>query len=108
VRDQFVAHRLAAAARFERAIRGLHIGSDRASSPSAYRRSRLARLLTIHDALDDGADARDIAFGLVFRRNRPLVGASWKGSDERRHTLRLIADSRRLVKSGYLKLLRHM
>ncbi|GAY19943.1 hypothetical protein SFOMI_0465 [Sphingobium fuliginis] len=50
---------------------------------------------------------RDLAFGLVFPRHRPLAGATWKGSSERRHTLRLIADARRLVISGYRKLLRH-
>ena len=50
---------------------------------------------------------RDLAFGLVFPRHRPLTGATWKGSGERRHTLRLIADARRLVTSGYRKLLRH-
>lgn len=105
--DQCAAVRLAAAARFERVTRGLRLGLDRAASPSAYRRSRLIQLLAIHDALNAGADPRDLAFGLVFPRHRPLVGATWKGSGERRHTLRLIADARRLVIGGYRKLLRH-
>jgi Uncharacterized conserved protein (DUF2285) len=107
LRDQCAALRLAAAARFERGTRGLRIGPDRAASPSAYRRSRLVQLLAIHDGLDAGADPRDLAFGLVFPRHRPLIGATWKGSGERRHTLRLIADARRLVTGGYRRLLRH-
>lgn len=105
--DQCAHARLAAASRYERATRGLRFGSDYAASPSAYRRSRLAMLLAIHDATEAGADAHDLAFGLVFPRHRPLAGATWKGSGERRHTLRLIADARRLVTSGYRKLLRH-
>ncbi len=107
LRDRCAVVRLAAAARFERVTRGLRLGPDRAASPSAYRRSRLVQLLSIHDALDAGADQRDIAFGLVFPRHRPLIGATWKGSSERRHTLRLIADARRLVRSGYLNILAH-
>jgi hypothetical protein len=39
--------------------------------------------------------------------HRPLAGAVWKGSSERRQVLRLIADARRLVLSGYRKLLLH-
>lgn len=107
LRDRCAVVRLAAAARFERVTRGLRLGPDRAASPSAYRRFRLVQLLSIHDALDAGADQRDIAFGLVFPRHRLLIGATWKGSSERRHTLRLIADARRLVTGGYRKLLRH-
>lgn len=107
LRDQCAAARLAAAARFERVTRGLRLGPDRAASPSAYRRSRLVQLLSIHDALDAGADPHDLAFGLVFPRHRPLIGATWKGSGERRHTLRLIADARRLVTVGYRTLLHH-
>jgi hypothetical protein len=107
LRDQRAAVRLAAAARFERAALGLRLGPDCAASPSAYRRSRLVQLLAIHDALDAGADVRDLAFGLVFPRHRPLVGATWKGSGERRHTLRLIADARLLVTGGYRRLLLH-
>jgi len=105
--DLCAAARLAAATRFERATRGLRLGPDRVASPSVYRRSRLALLLDIQDGIDAGMSPRDLAFGLVFPRHRPLAGATWKGSGERRHTLRLIADARRLVTSGYRKLLRH-
>lgn len=107
LRDQCATVRLAAATRFERITRGLRLCPDRAASPSTYRRSRLVQLLAIHDALSAGANTRDLAFGIVFPRHRPLVGATWKGSGERRHTLRLIADARRLVTAGYRKLLRH-
>jgi hypothetical protein len=107
LRDQYTAVRLAAATRFERVTRGLRLSPDRAALPSGYRRSRLVQLLSIQDALDAGADTHDLAFGLVFPRHRPLIGATWKGSSERRHTIRLIADARRLVTGGYRKLLRH-
>jgi hypothetical protein len=107
LRDQSAAIRLAAASQFEQMIRGVRPVSDRAASLSFYRRTKLIQLLTIHDAVDAGVDPRDLAFGLIFPRHQPLVGATWKGSGERRHTLRLIAEARSLVKSGYLKLLRH-
>lgn len=105
--DQCAPTRLAAATRFERVTHGLRLGPDRSASPSAYRRSRLAMLLGIHDALHAGVGPRDLAFSLVFPRLHPLIGATWKGSAERRHTLRLIAEARRLVDGGYRKLLRH-
>jgi hypothetical protein len=107
LRDPCAVVRLAAATRFEQVTKGIRIGPDKAASPSGYRRTRLVRLLSIHDALYAGADQRDIAFGLVFPRHRPLIGATWKGSSERRHTLRLIADARRLISSGYIDILRH-
>ena len=99
--------RLAAAARLERATHGDRLAIDRATLPTAYQRARFAQLLGLHDALEAGASSRDLAFGLVFRGHRPLVGATWKGSGERRHVLRLIADARRLVAVGYRKLLVH-
>jgi hypothetical protein len=102
-----VVMRLAAAARFEQVTREFRPGSQRSVSPPAYRRSKLVQLLAIHDALDAGANPHDLAFGLIFPRHRPLIGATWKGSGERRHTLRLIADARRLVDGGYLRVLQH-
>jgi hypothetical protein len=107
LRDQSAAIRLAAASRCERIMLGFRPVSDRAASLSFYRRTKLIQLLTIHDALDAGADPRDIAFSLVFPQHNSLIGATWKGSGERRHTLRLIADARRLVTTGYRKLLLH-
>ena len=67
----------------------------------------LFRSLAIHDALEAGASPRDLAFGLVMPNHRPIAGAVWKGSSERRQVLRLIANARRLVLSGYRKLLLH-
>ena len=99
--------RLAAAARLERATRGVSVAADRSTLPSAYQRARYTQLLGIHDALEAGATSRDLAFGFVFRGHRPLAGAIWKGSGERRHVLRLIAEARRLVAIGYRKLLLH-
>lgn len=105
--DNQLAARLRSAARYERAVHGRRLGPDRTASPPAYRRARLVLLLTIHDGLEVGASARDLGFHLVFARHQPLAGAAWKGSDERRHTLRLIAEARKMVDGGYRKLLLH-
>ena len=105
--DPSTAVRLAAAARFERVTRGLRSRPDHAASPSSYRRIKLTQLLNLHDALDAGASPRELAFGLVFPRLHSFAGATWKGSGERRHTLRLIAEARRFVNGGYLQLLKH-
>ena len=99
--------RLAAATRFQRVTRGRRVAPDRSAMPTGYQRARLTRLLALSDALDAGASTRDVAFGLVMPNHRPLGGADWKGSGERRHVLRLIAEARRLVNGGYRKLLRH-
>ena len=99
--------RLAAASRLQRVMRGDRIAVGRTALPTPNQRARYTGLLRVHDALEAGASSRDLAFGLVFRGHRPLVGATWKGSGERRHVLRLIADARRLVAVGYRKLLVH-
>lgn len=105
--DNHLAARLRSASRYEKAMHGRRLGPDRTASPPAYRRARLVLLLAIHDGLEAGASARDLAFDLVFARHQPLSGAAWKGSDERRHTLRLIAEARKMVDGGYRKLLLH-
>lgn len=105
--DNYLATRLAAAARYEKAVYGRRLGPDWTASPPAYRRARLVQLLAIHDGLEAGASARDLAFGLVFARHQPVAGAAWKGSDERRHTLRLIAEARKMVGGRYRNLLLH-
>lgn len=105
--DNHLAARLRAASRYEKAAHGRRLGPDRTASPPAYRRARLVLLLTLHDGLEAGASVRDLAFGLVFARHQPMAGAAWKGSDERRHTLRLIAEARKMVNGGYRKLLLH-
>lgn len=99
--------RIAAAFRLQRLTSGNRIGADRAAFPTPNQRARYTGLLRIHDALEAGASARDLAFGLVFPNHRPLAGAIWKGSGERRHVLRLIADTRRLIATGYRRLLLH-
>ena len=107
LRDAFASARLAAAARYERVTRGDRPRADPSATPTHYLRTRLVQLLAIHDALDAGASSRDIAFDLVFAGHRPFAGARWKGSGERRHTLRLIAETRRTVGGGYRQLLLH-
>lgn len=99
--------RLAAAARLDRVTRGGHYSVNHSGLPTTYQRTRFAQFLGLHDALEAGASARDLAFSLVFPYHRPLIGAVWKGSGERRHVLRLIAEARRMVGGGYQKLLHH-
>lgn len=70
-------------------------------------RLRLSRFLAIHDTLAAGASSRDLAYGLIFPNHRPLVGATWKASSERRQVLRLIAQARSLVSRGYRDILLH-
>lgn len=106
-RDSACALRLDAASHLQRMTRGDRITTSRAALPTPNQRIRYAGLLGIHDALEAGASARDLAFGLVFPNHRPLAGAMWKGSGERRHVLRLIADARRLIGAGYRRLLLH-
>lgn len=105
--DPNCALRLAAAARFQRVTQGKRANIDRSAEPTAYQRARWVQFLTLHDSLEAGASSRELAFGIVFPRHRPLRGAEWKGSGERRHVLRLTAAARRLVAGGYLSLLLH-
>ena len=105
--DPTCALRLAATASLQRVTHGGRVAAELAALPTRYQRNRYTQLLGIHDALEAGASSRDLAFGLVFRGQRQLSGAMWKGSGERRHVLRLIAEARRLVTVGYRKLLLH-
>lgn len=71
------------------------------SSPTDYQRRKLAALLAILDARAEGASAREISFGLIYRNSSPLSGADWKASGEKRHTLRLLRTALRLRAGGY-------
>lgn len=103
--DDYSARRLAATVIAERVLFWPDATGPKQSVPSAYQRQRLIQMLAIHDALCSGASIRDITFGLIFPRTRPLNGAAWKGSGERRHASRLVAELRRMVGGGYRKLL---
>lgn len=105
--DGHSALRLAAAARLEMALKGKHARPDRTMAPSVALRRRLILALQINDAVGADASSREIAYRLVLPNHRELAGAQWKGSGERRHVLRLIANSRRLTAQGYRKLLLH-
>jgi hypothetical protein len=103
--DDYSAKRLAAAAIAERVLYWPDTVSPKQLAPTLYQRQRLIQMLAIHDALGSGASISDITFGLIFPRSRPLNGAAWKGSGERRHASRLVAELRRMVGGGYHKLL---
>ncbi|MDK2755828.1 MAG: DUF2285 domain-containing protein [Blastomonas fulva] len=104
--DDLLAVRLHAASRYVRAT-GRKAGVTPSVGPTDYQRAHLVRLLAIADAIVLGASARDIAFAIVFPRHGPLAGPVWKGSGERRHTLRLIRQARQLTEGGHVSLLRH-
>ena len=73
-------------------------------TPTRYDRARLARLLAVADAGALGANARDIAFELVFPHSTPLVGDDWRDSSEQRQTRRLIAQAARMIDGGFWRL----
>ena len=73
--------------------------------PGAYQRATLTRLIQIADALACGATCKDIAYAVVFPRHKPVSGATWKGSSERRHCWRLIQKTRWYLQDGYRHLL---
>lgn len=91
--------RLGAAARLARAPTGS------AYQPTPLQRGRLALLLRILDAEQAGLAKRDIASTLIYPRMRPLLGAAWKASAERRRTHRLCEEALRLRDHGIADLL---
>tara|TARA_B100002049_G_scaffold94684_1_gene70167 strand:- start:19 stop:354 length:336 start_codon:yes stop_codon:yes gene_type:complete len=70
-------------------------------SPTEYQRRRLTMMLAMLDARAEGATARELAFGLVYRNSAPIKGANWKASGEKRHTLRLLRTAVKLREGGY-------
>ncbi|WP_082731334.1 MULTISPECIES: DUF2285 domain-containing protein [unclassified Sphingomonas] len=99
--------RIAAVTRMHLITRASSFTSQGAHVITHNQRLRLTRFLAIHDALVAGASSRDLAYGLIFPNHRPLVGATWKASSERRQVLRLIAQARSLVSGGYRDILLH-
>jgi hypothetical protein len=100
--------RLAATTRLERRLRGLPPDPDaNASQPTPFQRQRLILLLRLIDAADAKATRHDTAFTLIYPHTKPLTGAAWKGSNERRRTMRLFADAFRMMRDGYRALLQN-
>lgn len=73
-------------------------------TPTPYHLARLSRLLAVADAGAMGANARDIAFDVVFPHTTPLVGNDWRDSSEQRQTRRLIAEAARMIDGGFWRL----
>lgn len=100
------ATRLAATARLERRLRRLPPDrDDNAAQPTPFQRQHLVVLLRLIDAASANATRREMAFTLIYPRPTPLTGAAWKGSNERRRTLRLVAEATRMMRGGYRALL---
>ena len=98
--------RLAATTLLERRLRGRPPDpNDNASQPTPFQRQRLILLLRLIDAAGAKATRHDMAFTLVYPRTQPFTGAAWKGSNERRRTMRLFADASRMMHDGYRALL---
>lgn len=98
--------RLAMAQRFERRMRGLPGGPlPSASRPTTLQRGKLTLLINLLDAQRARASRREMAAALIYPGISPLSGAEWKGSNERRRTLRLIEEARRLMAGAYRTLL---
>jgi hypothetical protein len=97
--------RAAAAARLWRVAMSQR--SHRSSDPiSSQRRQRLALILRALDAHQCGESYRDIARAL-FGATRVPAGSAWKTHDLRDRTIRLVRTGVRLMRGGYLDLLRH-
>jgi hypothetical protein len=97
--------RAAAAARLWRVAMSRR--SHRSSDPiSSQRRQRLALILRALDAHQGGETYRDIARAL-FGATRVPSGSAWKTHDLRDRTIRLVRTGVRLMRGGYLDLLRH-
>jgi len=97
--------RAAAAARLWRAA--MRRPSGRSPDPiNSQRRQRLALILRALDAHQCGETYRDIARAL-FGVTRVPRGSAWKTHDVRDRTIRLVRTGVRLMRGGYLDLLRH-
>lgn len=97
--------RAAAAARLWRVA--MSRPSRRTSIPiNSQRRQRLALMLRALDAHQCGETYRSIARAL-FGATRVPAGSAWKTHDLRDRTIRLVRTGVRLMRGGYLDLLRH-
>lgn len=110
VRDAAIEARRQAAWRLDRRLAGAppsrRIGGFR---PTRFQRRRLNLLLDILDMIHVTAappTSYEIAQQLIYRDLTIGRGADWKSSSERRRTLRLIGQARRLTNGGYRDLLR--
>ena len=104
--DNHAALRLAATLCFEHWLRGERaIRQTPTLVPTTFQRQRLVLLLNICDAHMASASLRDIAFALVFRNQSAISSADWKGSSERRHSLRLLSEARAMMDTEFRHLL---
>jgi hypothetical protein len=85
--------------------RHCHIRPDRPEARPRDQR-RLALILRALDAHQCGENYRDIARALFGARRVP-AGSAWKTHDVRDRTIRLVRTGLRLMRGGYLDLLRH-
>ena len=104
--DRHFALRIAAAARFERRLRGVAQGHPPPEYwPTAFQRNRLFLLINLLDAENEGASRREMACTLLYRNSAPMGRAEWKGSSQRRRTHRMMDEAKQMMAGGYRELL---
>jgi hypothetical protein len=104
--DRNFVQRIAAAARFERRLRGtVHGQPPLGYRPTAFQRNRLFLLLNLLDAEKAGASRRTMASTFLYRNSAPMSRAEWKGSSQRRRTHRMIDEAKHMMARGYRELL---
>jgi hypothetical protein len=110
VRDAAIETRRQAAWRLDRRLAGASPSRRPAAfRPTPFQRRRLNLLLDILDMMqapDGSPTSHEIARRLIYRNTTIGHGQEWKSSTERRRTLRLIGQARRLMNGGYRTLLR--
>ncbi len=99
--------RAAACDAARRMLAGLALGEPAAAlRPSALQRQRLALLLRVLDAWDNGASNREIGVGIVYPWLAGTDATAWKSTGERRRVQRLLAEARHLADTDYRDLLK--
>jgi len=110
VRDDAIETRRRAAQRLDRRLGGAPPSQQGgAFRPTPFQRRRLNLLLDILDLTqtpDERPTSYEIARRLIYRNATIGRGQEWKSSTERRRTLRLIGQARRLMTGDYRSLLR--
>jgi len=110
VRDASIEIRRHAAWRLDRRLAGMRpLGKAGPLRPTPRQRRRLNLLLDILDLIEppgSTATSYDVARHLLYPDMKIHRGADWKSSDQRRRTMRLIGQARRIMNRDYRDLLR--
>lgn len=103
-RDPHFSGRLRATASLQALLSDMPAPEALPDDLSAFRRARLDVMLTLLDAKAQGASLRSLA-RIAYPATMAMPTPEWKGSSERRGTMRLLAEALALRNGGYRKLL---